>query len=253
MTPSPQRDPLRDARVLLVGAGGLGCPAGLILARAGVGHISVLDDDTVELGNLHRQTVYTSADAGRAKAPLLVERLTQEASAAGHRLEAVAREKRLSPEGAVEAVRGFDLVLEGTDNFATKFLAADAAALAGTPIVQAGVVRFSGWALASVPRMNNKGACLRCVFEDIPRDRAETCAEAGVLGPVVGVVASLQAALALRILLGESSPGGELWSYTALAGSVRKSALPRRTECPLCARAITDTKRERYVSPSCAA
>jgi adenylyltransferase/sulfurtransferase len=239
---------LAEARVLLVGAGGLGCPIGTILARSGIGHITLLDDDTVEPSNLPRQTLFEAADVDQLKAALASARLEAEAARCGNRLTCVARESRLLPQNAVEIVSDFDLVVEGADNFATKFLAADACAIANVPLVQAGVVRWVGWALACVP---GGSACLRCVFEDVPRERAETCAEAGVVGPVVGVVAALAASLALRVLNGDSEAAGTLYSYRALSADLRGHRAPRATDCPLCAGRFTTTPLERYAPPAC--
>jgi len=243
---------LAGKRVLVVGAGGLSCPAASVLARSGVGHLTLVDDDRVDESNLQRQTLYSSADVGQPKAALAAAALIRQAAACGYELSAVAREKRFLPEGAVEAVRGFHLVLEGADNFATKFLVADACALASVPVVQAGAVRWVGWALASVP---GRSACLRCVFEDVPRgDAAQaTCAEAGVVGPVVGVLGALQGALALRLLLGDEVAAGELWSYAGLPGVLRRRRVTRQASCTLCAGAIRDTAFSRYAPPECAA
>jgi molybdopterin/thiamine biosynthesis adenylyltransferase len=241
---------LEAARVLLVGAGGLGSPAGIVLARSSIGHITVIDDDTVDQSNLHRQVLFGDADVGLSKAALAADRLEQEAQRCGKRLTSVARESRVLPASAIEIVNDFDLVVEGADNFATKFLLADACAIAKVPLVQAGAVRWVGWAFASVP---GRGPCLRCVFEDVPRDQPETCAEAGVVGPVVGAMGALQAALAIRILLGDLSAAGELWSYRALAGQLRHRSVGSNPSCPLCRGELTGTPAERYAPASCAA
>jgi len=241
---------LPTARVLLVGAGGLGCPAGTVLARSGIGHITVIDDDTVDASNLHRQVLFSDADVGASKAVVAARRLEEEAGKCGKNLTCVARENRALPGSAIEIVRDFDVVVEGADNFATKFLLADACAIAKVPLVQAGVVRWVGWAFASVP---GQGPCLRCVFEDVPRDQPETCAEAGVVGPVVGVMGALQAALAIRILRGDPSAPGELWSYRALPGELRRRKLGSNPSCPLCAGELIGTPAERYAPASCAA
>lgn len=246
MTPAS----LESANVLLVGAGGLGCPAGIVLARSGVGRITVIDDDTIDLSNLHRQVLYNGADVGLSKAAMAADRLEQEARRCGKRLTCVARESRVLPGSAIENVNDFDLVVEGADNFATKFLLADACAIAKVPLVQAGAVRWVGWAFASVP---GHGPCLRCVFEDVPRDQPETCAEAGVVGPVVGAMGALQAALAIRILLGDRSAAGELWSYRALSGQLRRRIASANPSCPLCRGELTGTPAERYAPASCAA
>ena len=241
---------LTGKRVLLVGAGGLGCPAGLILARSGVGQIDIADDDAVDETNLHRQTLYRPGDVGQSKARVASARLVEAAASAGLGVGTVAREIRVLPEYAREIVAGYDLVLEGADNFATKFLVADACALTGITLVQAGAVRWVGWALGSLP---GQSACLRCVFEDVPGGVQDTCAEAGVVGPAVGVVGALQAAIALRLLAGDSSAAGELWSYEALPGTLRRRRITAQPGCPLCTGRITDTEISRYVPPECAA
>lgn len=241
---------LSEASVLLVGAGGLGSAAAPVLARSGVGRIDIVDDDRVDESNLHRQTLYSGGDAGAPKAPLAAARIEREAIAAGRRTRSVAREVRLVPDNASRLVHGYDLVLEGCDNFPSKFLTSDASFVAGIPVVQAGAVRWVGWAFATVP---GRSACLRCVFEDVPREREETCAEAGVVGPVVGVLGAVQAAIALRLLAGDATAAGVLWSYEALAGRLRRRRVARRAGCPLCAGMITDTDVSRYVSPNCAA
>ena len=139
-----------------------------------------------------------------------------------------------------------DLVVEGADNFATKFLTADAARLRGIPVAHAGAVRWSGWAFLSAATPA-AGPCLRCVFEDIPGGRAETCATAGVLGPVVGVVAALQSSLVLSHLAGDPFAVGTLFHYDALAGKLRRFQARPRPGCPLCAGEISDLRMERYV------
>jgi molybdopterin-synthase adenylyltransferase len=247
----PAVDPaLESARVLLVGAGGLGCAAARVLVESGVGALTVLDDDCVELSNLQRQTLFNDADVGAPKASLAAERLTSLARDAGHKSVIVAREIRVLPENARNLLNGYDLVLEGADNFATKFLVADACALNRVPLVQAGAVRWVGWALASLP---GRSACLRCVFEDMPRGEQDTCAGAGVIGPVVGALGALQAALALRLLRADETAAGELWSYAALAGTLRRRPVRRQARCPLCAGRIEELELNRYAPPECAA
>jgi adenylyltransferase/sulfurtransferase len=230
-------------RVLVVGVGGLGSPVLRVLAtRPGI-RLTLVDDDVVEESNLHRQTLYGPNDVGRPKterAAAVVRSIAPDAE-----IEVV--EGRFVPATALELLRGHSVVVEGADNLATKFLVADAAHLAGSPAIHAGAVRWAGWALCSLPGE----ACLRCVFEDIPRDRVETCAEAGVLGPVVGVLGALQAAFALRLLEGEQ-PAGELWHYDALRGALRKTSVLRRHDCALCNDEIQDLRTERYTA-ACAA
>ena len=230
-------------RILVVGAGGLGSPVLRLLAHSGVEHITIIDDDVVDETNLHRQTLYTTDDVGHSK----IERAAQMLRDLSPRLSVSAVEGRFVPSNAMEVLAEHSLVVEGADNLATKFLVADAAHLAGVPAVQAGAVRWAGWTLCALP----ESACLRCLFEDIPRDRIETCAEAGVVGPVVGVLGSLQAAFVLRMLRGER-PGGELWHYDGLKGALRKTFVRPRSDCPLCAGEIQDLRMERYTA-ACAA
>jgi adenylyltransferase/sulfurtransferase len=240
-----------DKRVLLVGAGGLGSPAATLLARAGVGYLEVLDDDVVELSNLQRQTLFDPAHVGLSKARCAAERLSSEARAAGHEhSEVVARELRLHPGIALETIRGFDLVVEGSDNYPSKFLTADACHLARIPCVQAAAVRWVGWVFGCVP---GRSACLRCVFEDIPEGPDRGCAQAGVLGPVVGVVGALQAATALRVLRGDTAAAGVLTHYRALHGILRRRPIAPRADCALCSGTITQLDRARYLPRDCAA
>jgi adenylyltransferase/sulfurtransferase len=238
------------ARVLLVGAGGLGSPAAIALARAGVSAITLVDDDAVDASNLHRQTLYDEANVGERKGEAAARALVAVAREAGRDIDVGVIHGRVLPDNAIDLAKRHDLVIEGADNFATKFLVADAAALARVPSVQAGAVRWNGWALASIP---GESACLRCVFEDIPRDRPETCAEAGVVGPVVGVLGALSAGLAVRLLAGDRSAAGVLWGYRGLAGALRRSRVRKRADCPLCEGRIDDVRLERYVGPDCAA
>jgi molybdopterin/thiamine biosynthesis adenylyltransferase len=242
---------LQHKRVLIVGAGGLGSPVAIILAQSGVGELHVADDDRVEVTNLHRQLLFTENEVGHSKAQRAAERIEHEARAHGHaHVRAVAREMRVRPDLALSLVSEFDLVIEGSDNFATKFLIADACALASVPCVQAGAVRWVGWALASIP---GASACLRCVFEDIPNAPAEGCGEAGVIGPVVGVIGAVQAALALRLLLGDPSAASQLYNYRALQGSLRSSHVTRSRACRLCSGQIRDLNASNYLPRECAA
>lgn len=218
------------ARVLVVGLGGLGCPAALALARAGVGSIGLCDDDRVERSNLHRQILFADADAeaGVHKVDAAVRALG--ALVPGVTLQAY--KKRLLPKNAVDMVRGHDVVLEGADNYATKFLAADACALAGVPVVHASAVRWVGTVLAVG---GAGGPCYRCLFEDVPAEEGEGCAQAGVMGPVVGIVAAVQADLALALIDGRAV-AGELVTFDGRTDELRRRSLARRSDCALCGR-----------------
>jgi len=247
------------AHVLVVGAGGLGSPVLRLLARApGIRALTLLDDDVVERSNLHRQTLFDEADVGAPKVARAVARLHELAEAAGSDVTVNGVEERFTPDRALALLEGVTLVVEGADNFATKFLVADACARACVAVVQAGCVRWAGWAFASVP---GKTACLRCVFEDIPARLAvhtgqlappETCAEAGVVGPVVGVLGALEAVLALRLAAGDTRAAGVLWRYDGERGSVRRSRVRRRADCPLCEGAVPSLSIDDYTAPACA-
>jgi molybdopterin/thiamine biosynthesis adenylyltransferase len=243
--------PLADKRVLLIGAGGLGSPVAALLARAGVGYLEVVDQDRIELSNLHRQTLYRREDVGEPKSVVAAARIEAEARAAGHaRTRGVAREMRVYPADVLDVIRGFDLVVEGADNYATKFMIADACALRGIASVQAGAVRWVGWAFGNRP---GASACLRCVFEDVPEGPDRGCSVAGVLGPVVGVVGALQASIALSLLAGRAHAAGVLHHYRALRGGVRRARVGRREACPLCSGQIRDIDAARYLPRDCAA
>jgi molybdopterin/thiamine biosynthesis adenylyltransferase len=236
----------REARVLVVGAGGLGCPALMALAHAGVGTIAICDDDEVDRTNLHRQILFGEADVGAPKLDAAARALR--AMVPG--IEIVLHRTRLLPDNAVALVRTADVVLEGSDNFATKFLAADACALTGVPVVHASAVRWVGTALAVGA---SGGPCYRCLFEDVPGESAPNCAEAGVMGPVVGVIAAAQVDLALGVLDG-ASVAGTLITFDGRTGVLRRRPVPRRADCPLCGPAprIRRIEADSYVSPACA-
>ena len=211
----------------MVGVGGLGCPAAIALARAGVGTIGIADDDVVEASNLHRQILFRDDDVGKPKV---------EAAASGllrmvPDLRIERHHTRMLPHNAVELASRYDVIVEGSDNFPTKFLAADASRIARKPVVHAAAVRWHGTALAVGP---NGGPCYRCLFEDLPRENAPSCAEAGVIGPMVGVVAAVQADLAIAILHGDDVIG-TLFTFDGKTLESRRRLLPRRRGCPLCA------------------
>ena len=253
-------------RVVVVGVGGLGSPAAIVLSRAGVGTLVLCDDDEVAASNLHRQILFDLADVGRSKTEAAAERLAGWAappSSGGAALRIETGAGRFLPENAAAVLRGADLVVEGSDNFATKFLVADACVLAGVAVVHAGAVRWHGTALAVAAHGQ---PCYRCVFEDLPGadDEAPNCAEAGVIGPMVGVVAALQADLALALLEGGAGgragdAAGTLVSFDGKTGELRRRCIAARAGCALCGRGavagdsprVTSIERSRYLrSPS---
>jgi len=236
-------------RALVIGVGGLGCPVASVLARAGGVELWLCDDDRVELTNLHRQLLYRDEDVGRDKLEAARAALVRDGADAA---SIVLARTRFLPENARELVRQVDIVIEGADNFATKFLAADAAYLEHRPIVHGAAVRrvATAWAVSE-----HGAPCYRCLFEDVPPGAQQGCSEAGVMGPVVGFCGALLADLALRVLAGEQAVFGSLHSFDGAGDELRQVQVSRRSTCALCgsAPAIRDIQEARYVSPSCAA
>jgi molybdopterin/thiamine biosynthesis adenylyltransferase len=215
----------KGARVLVVGVGGLGSPASVVLARAGIGTIGIADDDVVERSNLHRQILFDDADVGKPKIVAAARALDRLGTP-----NVVSHATRVLPSNAVDLVGRYDVVLEGSDNFATKFLVADACSIARVPVVHAAAVRWVGTALAVAA---GGAPCYRCLFEDVPLGDAPNCAEAGVVGPVVGIVGALQADLALSIVDG-ADVYGTLVTFDGRDDAFRRRKVARRAACPLC-------------------
>ncbi len=227
---------LRRARVLLVGTGGLGAPAALYLAAAGVGELGLVDFDRVELSNLQRQVLYGTDDVGRSKLDAAKARL--EGLNPGVRV--VAHETRLTSSNALDLLRPYDLVLDGSDNFPTRYLVNDACVLLGKPNVYGSIYRFEGQVSVFDAR---RGPCYRCLHpEPPPADLVPSCAEAGVLGVLPGVVGALQATEALKLLLGVGDPlVGRLLLYDALEMRFRELTLRKDPACVLCSPHATQT------------
>lgn len=227
---TPPTAGLRDARALLIGAGGLGCGAALGLGAAGVGHLVVVDDDVVDESNLHRQVLHDEARIGTAKASSLVEGLRTRFPA----IEVTGVRGRFDPDTAARLVDACDVVLDGSDNLATKFLANDAAVLGRKPLIHAAAVGTVGQLLT----VSAGGRpCYRCLFEELPPPEADalSCAEAGVMGPVPGVMGALQAAEAVALLLGRAPAyAGALLQYDAEAFTFRRVRFHRNADCRVC-------------------
>ncbi len=218
---------LAAARVLVIGAGGLGVPVLGYLAGAGVGTVGIADGDTLEASNLHRQTIYSLADVGQLKANLAADHLRRLNPAT----RVLVHAERVDARNVADLVSGYDLLVECSDNFATKFLVNDAAVLAGKPVVFASVYQYEGQLQVYQPDAD--AACLRCLWPEATRDGlVGNCAQAGVLGPVPGTLGSLQALEALKVLLGLArSATGELLLVDLLTLSLRKVRTPRCPEC----------------------
>ena len=220
---------LRRSKVLLVGTGGLGAPAALYLAAAGVGTLGLVDFDAVDLSNLQRQVLYSTADVGRPKLAAARERL--EGLNPGTKV--VPHESRLDSSNALDILRGYDVVVDGTDNFPTRYLVNDACVLLGKPNVYGSIYRFEGQVSVFDAR---RGPCYRCLYpEPPPPDLVPSCAEAGVLGVLPGVVGGLQATEAIKILIGIGEPlVGRLLLYDASTMAFRELRLERNPDCVLC-------------------
>jgi len=236
-------------RVLVVGLGGLGCPALAVLARVDELELWLCDDDVVDETNLHRQILFRDADVGHDKLRA-AERALISGGVPAERLVPV--RTRLLPQNARQLVSQVDLVLEGADNYATKFLAADAAHLERKPVVHGAAVRWVATAWAVAP---DGAPCYRCLFEDVPPGAQQGCSEAGVMGPVVGFCGALMADLALRVLSGDAAAFGGLYTFDGQQDRLRQVSAAPRKDCALCGAApsITEIDEARYTSPSCAA
>lgn len=234
---------MSDTRVLLIGVGGLGTATSRVLLQSGIRRLTLLDDDVVDQSNLHRQLLFQDRHIGTPKIEAAAEVLHDLHPGPNH---LALMHDRFVPENAMKLAKAHDIIVEGADNLATKFLAADAAHLAGIPIVQAGVVQWNGWALGHAPQRGS--CCLRCVFEGMPSSAAANCEQDGVIGPAVGVVAALQAALTLDLLKGES---GSLWTYAGLQGIYRRLKPTPRADCALCTGKIHELSLDLYGAPAC--
>jgi adenylyltransferase/sulfurtransferase len=220
---------LLNAKVLIVGAGGLGSPAGLYLAAAGVGTIGIVDSDAVELSNLQRQVLHATCDLGRPKC------LSAEETMVGINpdLRVTPYHLRLTSENVMEIIRDYDLVLDGADNFPTRYLVNDACVMAGKPLCHAGILRFEGQATTILP---GQGPCYRCLYPEPPAPgMVPSCQEAGILGVVAGVMGLVQATEALKLILGIGEGlVGRLLLYNALEMRFREVRVARDTSCPVC-------------------
>src|SRR5579885_1352395 len=220
---------LKAAKVLLVGAGGLGAPLGLYLAAAGIGKIGMVDFDTVDFTNLQRQVIHTTKDVGRKKLDSAAEKM----QAINPYLEIKRHEVALSSENALEILKDYDLVVDGTDNFPTRYLVNDACVLLGKPNVYGSIFRFEGQATVFA---YEGGPCYRCLYpEPPPPGLVPSCAEGGVLGILPGTIGLIQATEAVKLILGVGEPlVGRLLLYDALAMRFRELKLRKNSECPVC-------------------
>jgi adenylyltransferase/sulfurtransferase len=220
---------LAAASVLVVGAGGLGSPALYYLAGAGVGRLGVIDGDRIEASNLNRQILHPADRLGSWRAASAAATL----SAFAPDVKIETWPERLTPRNALELFGRFDLVVDGTDNFPSKFLCSDAAVLSGTPLVHAGVLRFGGQLLTVIP---GKGPCLRCLLPGLPpADESPGSAQVGILGAAAGVFGAWQALEAVKLIAGIGEPfGGRLLAIDGLSGTTSIIPVSRDPHCPAC-------------------
>ncbi|MCS7254508.1 MAG: HesA/MoeB/ThiF family protein [Armatimonadetes bacterium] len=228
---------LAEAKVLVIGAGGIGSPVSLYLAAAGVGRIGIVDSDDVELSNLQRQILHTTCDISRPKVVSAKEKL----ETLNPDVEVVPYCLRLTSENITDIISDYDLVVDGSDNFATRYLVNDACVLSGKPLSSGAILRFEAQATTILPR---ESACYRCIFPaPPPPGLVPSCQEAGVIGTVCGLIGSVQATEVIKLILGK----GELlsdWLFVCdlLSMEFRKIRLRRDRRCPVCGDSPTITQ-----------
>lgn len=221
---------LCEASVLVIGAGGLGSPAAFYLAAAGVGRLGLVDSDTVDLSNLQRQILHTTNDLGKNKVDSATTRLRELNAEVAVETHAT----RLTEENAGALMRGYDFIIDGSDNFETKFLVNDAAVALGKPFSHAGIIRWQGQTMTVVPR---ESACYRCIFQEPPTPgEIPGCQQAGILGAVAGTIGSLQATEAIKYLIGleEELLLNRLLTYDARSMNFRVIQLKPNPNCKIC-------------------
>ncbi len=221
---------IKGASVLCIGAGGLGSPIAMYLAAAGIGKIGIVDFDTVDYSNLQRQILHTDADVGRPKAQSAKETL----HGVNPNCEVILHNARITSENALDLIRPYDIVVDGTDNFPTRYLTNDACVLLKKPNVYGSIFRFEGQASVFAPHLG--GPCYRCLYpEPPPPGMVPSCAEGGVLGVLPGIIGCIQATEILKLAIGRgSSLVGRLLLFNALDMKFRELKLRRDPECPVC-------------------
>ena len=237
---------LKKSKVLIIGAGGLGAPAALYLAGAGVGTIGIADADEVDLSNLQRQVIHTTADVGKLK----VESAAETMKAINPDVTVNTYHTFVDSSNIMDLIKDYDFILDGTDNFPAKFLINDACVMAEKPFSHAGIIRFQGQLMTYVP---GQGPCYRCAFQSPPpKDAVPTCKQAGVIGAMGGVIGSLQAMEAIKYIIGQGDLlTGRLLTYDALKMTFRTVKLPKNHHCPVCGDNPTITELIDYEQAVC--
>ncbi|HAK59273.1 MAG TPA: adenylyltransferase [Nitrospiraceae bacterium] len=231
------QEKLIQAKVVLVGAGGLGSPVGYYLAAAGIGTIGIIDNDTVEISNLQRQIAHNTSRIGVGKADSAKETF----ETLNPDVQVVTHKERLTSENIMDIIGDYDVVVDGSDNFPTRYLVNDACVMLGKPLVSAAVFRFEGQVMSIVP---GEGPCYRCLFEvPPPPGMVPSCQEAGILGVVTGVIGTIQATEVVKLILDIGKPlKGLLLLWNALDMHFRTVKVPRNRECPVCGENPTITE-----------
>lgn len=231
------QEKLLAAKVLIIGAGGLGSPSALYLASAGIGTIGIVDSDALELNNLQRQILHSTQNVGKTKVESAKERL----NAINPDVKVVTYHKRLTSENILALIKDYDIIVDGSDNFPTRYLVNDACVLLKKPLSHGGIFRFDGQAITIIP---GKSACYRCLFpEPPPPGVVPSCQEAGILGAVAGVIGTIQANEVLKYILGIGELlTGKLLVFNALESSFRQVKVPKDAKCPVCGENPTLTK-----------
>lgn len=237
---------LLQSKVFLVGAGGLGCPVGYYLAAAGVGTLGIVDNDTVEMSNLQRQIAHSTKTLGTLKidsAKATFEALNPDVAVIGIK-------ERIDKDNILDLIKGYDIVVDGSDNFPTRYLVNDACVMLKKPLVSGAILRFEGQVTTIVP---GEGHCYRCLFEEMPpAGLVPSCQEAGVIGAIPGVVGSLQAIEVFKLILGKGDVlKNTLLIYDALKTTFRRVKVPKNPECPVCGDTPTITKLQDYDAGYC--
>lgn len=238
---------LLNAKVLVIGAGGLGAPVAMYLAAAGVGTIGIADADAVDLSNLQRQIIHSTQDVGKLKVQSAKETL----EAMNSDVKVIACQTFVTSANILDLIQDYDFIIDCTDNFPAKFLINDACVLAKKSFSHAGIVGFQGQLMTYVPE---QGPCYRCIFEEPPpKGSVPTCKEAGVIGAIAGVIGSLQAMEAIKYILGVGDLlTGCLLTYNALTAEFRKVKFPHRNDdCAVCGRHPTMTQLMDYEQADC--
>ncbi|MBM4119638.1 MAG: molybdopterin-synthase adenylyltransferase MoeB [Nitrospira sp.] len=237
---------IAQARILIIGAGGLGAPAAFYLAAAGVGTIGLIDSDTVDLSNLQRQIIHYTPDVGRSKVLSAKEKI----QALNPDVRVVIHETRFVADNALQLIADYDVVIDGVDNFPAKFLINDACIMSNKPLVHGGILRFDGRVTTILPK---KSACYRCVFKQPPpAGLVASCQEAGVIGALAGIIGTIQATEALKLVLGIGRPlTDRLMDYDAKKATFREIKTKRNPHCPVCSDQPTITTLVDYEQEAC--